>query len=309
MKKTSAGIAYEDRGEGFPILCLHGYYPDHRLMTGCLEPLFGADHRAQVPPSALAGRAACGPTLSPWRRIYPDLPLMGQSVDPPGLRDSDAMLTWILGFIEEVLPPGQFLLAGESYGGYLSRGIARALPGRVAGLLFICPLIVARTDEREVPTHGPGLVEEGYGKGTSPGDLEEFESVAVVRDSYCLGRSLREIAPGLKLARAERLETLRARGYSFSFDQLGRTGQPGREEAFDPVFQGPSLFLLGREDSSTGWRDALRLADRYPKASYAILDGAGHNLQIEAAGLFSYLVGDWLGRCELDLAGPRGAVQ
>lgn len=306
MRKTRAGIAYEDLGEGLPFLCLHGYYPDHRLMTGCLEPLFDSSHRVQVPPSALAGRAAGGPTRGTWRRIYPDLPLMGESIDPPDLRDSDTMLAWILGFIEEVLPPGPFLLAGESYGGYLARGIARALPGRVAGLLFICPAIVAPSAERDVPAHGPGLVEPGYGGSASPEDLEEFESVAVVRDSYCLDRSLREIAPGLRLARAGRLEAMRSTGYSFSFDQLGRAGQPRREEAFDPVFDGPSLFLLGREDSSTGWRDALRLADRYPKASYAILDGAGHNLQIEAAGLFASLVGEWLGRCELALASPGG---
>lgn len=27
-------------GEGVPVLALHGWTPDHRLMTGCLEPIF-----------------------------------------------------------------------------------------------------------------------------------------------------------------------------------------------------------------------------------------------------------------------------
>ena len=101
---------------------------------------------------------------------------------------------------------------------------------------------------------------------------------------------------------AEGRASLPASGYAFSFDGLGKTGLG---EAFEPRFPRPTLFLLGRADSSTGYRDALRLADRYPKGSYAILDGVGHNLQIEASGLFANLVADWLARCELEGKRPR----
>ena len=33
-------IHYEIRGEGRPILMIHGSGPDHRLMLGCMEPVF-----------------------------------------------------------------------------------------------------------------------------------------------------------------------------------------------------------------------------------------------------------------------------
>jgi pimeloyl-ACP methyl ester carboxylesterase len=33
-------IYYESIGEGTPILMIHGWSPDHRLMKGCLEPVF-----------------------------------------------------------------------------------------------------------------------------------------------------------------------------------------------------------------------------------------------------------------------------
>lgn len=33
------GLHYVAFGEGTPVLALHGWSPDHRLMTGCLEPV------------------------------------------------------------------------------------------------------------------------------------------------------------------------------------------------------------------------------------------------------------------------------
>lgn len=293
-------VEYEERGTGFPLLALHGYYPDRRLMTGCLEPLFDEAGRAPVPPGAAHGRPEGGRTRRSYRRIYPDLPFMGASSDPDGIRDSDGMLDALCDFVRGVLPEGPFLAAGESYGGYLARGLARRFPDRVRGLLLLCPLIVAERKDRSVPALRALRVEPGYGAGRSPGEIAEFESVAVVRDRYCQERFSREILPGLALARGGRLEALRDAGFGYSFDGMGRAGTEGAGEPFDPVFPGPALFLLGRQDASVGWTDALRLADRYPRATFAVLDGSGHNLQIEAAGLFACHVGAWLAACEED---------
>jgi len=67
-------------GDGVPVLALHGWTPDHRLMTGCLEPIF-----AELPG---------------YRRIYPDLPGMGQS--PAGdIDSSDGILAAVNAFIDE----------------------------------------------------------------------------------------------------------------------------------------------------------------------------------------------------------------
>ena len=45
-------IAYEEHGKGFPLLALHGFYPDRRLMTGALEPFFADSSQVRIPPSA-----------------------------------------------------------------------------------------------------------------------------------------------------------------------------------------------------------------------------------------------------------------
>src|SRR4051812_32517039 len=88
-------------GHGRPMLFLHGYTADHRLMKGCFEPLF-------------RGRRG-------WRRIYVDLPGMGRSPST-GVRNADQMVAKLLELIAEVIPTGGFSIAGESYGGYLAQG-------------------------------------------------------------------------------------------------------------------------------------------------------------------------------------------
>jgi pimeloyl-ACP methyl ester carboxylesterase len=289
-------IAYEEHGDGFPLLAIHGFYPDRRLMTGALEPLYDLEGRARVPPSAACGRPEGGRTRHTYRRIYLDLPFMGGSGDPASVRTSDDMLRVVSAFVQAVLPPGPFLVAGESYGGYLARGLAREYGSRVAGLLLLCPMIVAKTADRALPASTATRVETGFDAGADPADAEGFASFSVVRDRYTWARSFTEVMPGVRLARAESLERLRERGYAFTFDRLGASGWD--TEPFDPLFERPVLFALGRQDASTGWRDALRLSECYPRAAYAVLDMAGHNLQIEQAGLFSALVGEWLGRCE-----------
>jgi pimeloyl-ACP methyl ester carboxylesterase len=56
------------------------------------------------------------------------------------------------------------------------------------------------------------------------------------------------------------------------------------------------LIVTGRQDHITGFHDAWSLANMYPRASFAVLDGAGHNLSIEQRETLSVLIGDWLDR-------------
>lgn len=296
IEVEGAMIAYEEVGQGFPLVAIHGFYPDRRLMTGALESLFDAEGRAPVPPSAGAGRAAGGRTARTYRRIYPDLPFMGASSNPAHVRTSDDLLRVVEAFIRALVPEGSFLLVGESYGGYLARGLRRTFGARVEGLLLLCPLIVARTSDRDVPEHRALRIVPDYDGGAPAEEKEGFDSVAVIRDPYTWRRAAAEVTPGVATARSEALEALRARGYTFSFDSLGPAAEGG--EPFDEPYDRPALFVLGRQDASVGWRDAFRLADRYPRATYVVLDMAGHNAQIEQAGLLDALAGEWLARCE-----------
>lgn len=76
-------------------------------------------------------------------------------------------------------------------------------------------------------------------------------------------------------------------GFAYDVDALSRP------------FERPALFLLGRQDHNVGYKSALDLMENYPRATFAVLDGAGHFLGgIEQIDLTRVLIGEWLDRVE-----------
>ncbi|TGA98454.1 alpha/beta hydrolase [Sporolactobacillus shoreae] len=264
-KVSQADIYYEDRGEGTPILMIHGYSPDHRLMSGCMEPVF---------------RKRTG-----WRRIYMDLPGMGLTKNYQDIGSSDDMLQTVLEFVQKVLPDQDFLIAGESYGGYLARGIIEKQRSRVHGAAFICPCIVPQKEKRRLPEHVVLRSDHEFLKNLTDDELEDFSSMQVVLDEYNWNRYQHEILTGCAIADEPFLEKVK-KNYAFSFD------------IDQSEFDQPTLFLLGRQDASVGFKDALDLIDKYPRGTFGVLDTAGHNLQIEQSQIFNTLINDWLDRVE-----------
>ena len=63
-------------------------------------------------------------------------------------------------------------------------------------------------------------------------------------------------------------------------------------------FSKPSLFITGRQDNTVGYYDLYNLLEDYPRATFVILDTAGHNLQIEQEEVFNSLFLNWLERVE-----------
>jgi len=124
---SKANIYFEIIGSGIPIIMLHGFSPDHRLMKGCMEPIFLEQEG--------------------WKRIYFDLPGMGKTTNYSSIQNSDEMLEVVNEFIQTLIPDESYLLVGESYGGYLARGIMRKSAVRLLGAAFICPLILPEKDK------------------------------------------------------------------------------------------------------------------------------------------------------------------
>lgn len=260
-------INYEIEGNGRPIILIHGYYPDHRLMKGCMEHIFEE--------------------YKNYKRIYIDLPGMGKSQSSEKIKSSDDMLDIVIEFIKKVIPDDKFLIAGQSYGGYLSLGVINKMAEKVEGALLICPVIIADHKKRTLPKH---IVLEKEESLIIPKDDfgENFKDFTVIQNKAILERYLNEICEGVKLADVKFLERIANNGYEFSsnsFDEMSS-------------FDKPSLFIMGRQDSVVGYKDAWNILDKFPRTTFAVVDKAGHNLQIEQKILFDSLVKDWLNRVE-----------
>ncbi|MFO1446158.1 alpha/beta hydrolase [Bacillus sp. Bva_UNVM-123] len=262
-KVNHANFYYEDFGVGKPIIMIHGFSPDHRLMSGCMEPIFKE--------------------RDGWRRIYIDLPGMGQTKEYEQINNSDEMLDAVINFIETLIPNEPYLIAGESYGGYLARGVIKKHEERVLGAAFICPMILPRKEDRVLPGHTIIYSDDEFLTKLTKEEVEAFSSNQVVLDEYNWERYSNEVLAGCHIADQEFLTKVQKKyGFSFSLDKV--------------TFDRPSVFLLGKQDSVVGYKNAFEILDHFPRATFAILDRAGHNLQIEQSSLFHAHMNEWLDR-------------
>ena len=269
-------IACEVRGEGTPILLIHGWSADRGYMLADLEPIFEA-HPG-------------------WRRIYFDLPGHGATPAPEWLSTQDQMLSIVRDFIDAVLPEGPFAVAGNSYGGHLTLALIRSIPDRLRGAGMLAPDVPAPDGARETP-EPVTLLEDRSIFGDLAPDEEWIPGALPVHEQ----RMLDEI-------RAHDMPAYRVADYGFlarleeNYLLTGAVGLPGRP------FDRPSLILTGRQDSRVGYVGAWGLMEELPRATYAVLDMVGHHVgRIERPALFLALVGDWLERMEA-MAAPAVSV-
>jgi pimeloyl-ACP methyl ester carboxylesterase len=228
-----------------------------------------------------------------YRRIYPNLPGMGESPADGRIKTQDDYLDVVLKFIEATTKGQKFLLSGTSAGAYLARGVVQRLADRVDGLLLRVPLIVAADKKRDVPKFSPLLKDENFMTTLKEADRQAYAQLLVHTPSYLKAarrKYEKQVAPAMKVADTKHLEPIRQDpsryGFSSDADKLSKP------------FVAPALIVTGRQDTSVGYRDAWRIVENYPRATFAVLDRADHGLPIDHDVLFRALVNDWLNRVE-----------
>ena len=270
---TAPPLHVVEHGSGVPLVALHGFPVDHRVMSGCLEPIFESDEPVRR-----------------IRRIYPDLPGLGASAGD-GVSSTREVLERIDAFIDEVVADEPLLLVGESYGGYLSRALAQRRGDQVIGLALVCPSMVADRAARTLPERVVRRPDAELVARLDPAEAADFTDLAVVESPHTLERFRSDVAPGLAAGDPAAIDRI---GADYALDEPIERGTP---------FSAPTLIVAGRQDSVVGYRDQWRLVEHYPTATFAVLDLAGHNLQFERPALFAALVRDWLDRVADE---PRG---
>ena len=116
--------------------------------------------------------------------------------------------------------------------------------------------------------------------------MSEFmETAAVVNektyDRY--RRDIRDAAPTIQRNFIRKL----LKNYLMSFEP--------DEIIADEKFMKPAVFIMGRQDIVTGYRDFMNMYECYPRATMLILDGGGHQLQRENIPMFETAMKNWLG--------------
>jgi pimeloyl-ACP methyl ester carboxylesterase len=238
MAEASGGVAlhHEVRGEGEPVLFLHGFPFTGALWHPVVERL-GGD----------------------WRCILPDLRGMGHSPATPaaGMDDYADDLARLLDALGETRLP---VLVGMSMGGYVAFAFARRHPERVRALALVATRAQADT-------------EEGARGRLATADRVLREGSRVVADDM-LGKLFAASASEELRARwhatiaatppegvAAALRAMAARPDSFgTLRELDR----------------PVLVVMGEEDAIVAVEDGRRMAEAARAGRPVTVPGAGH---------------------------------
>jgi pimeloyl-ACP methyl ester carboxylesterase len=200
----------------------------------------------------------------------------------------------ILEFVDGIIPGQHFAVAGESYGGYLARGVIKERTSLVDGMLLICPVAFHETRESNAPPFQVLVKDEAFLNSLSEEDRGYFEGINVVQNKRVWEKFQEDVLPGLKIADYAFLENSLSQHVPFTRDV----------DSIEKPYMQPTLMVMGRQDSVVGYRDQWQLIENFPRASFVILDRAGHNLQIEQEVLFGALVKEWLDRIS-EFAGAK----
>lgn len=259
-------VQYETQGVGRPLFILHGGPGDITFMKGVMEPVFERN--------------------SDWQRIYFDLPGNGQTEATHQVDSYDRVLDFVIEFIDSISDGQPYALAGYSYGGYLARGVVHKRRDMVRGLCLIAPRVMQDRTMKTVPDHETLFVEPGFEEHLKDGEDWVADYVVV------------QTKQGLETFRQYGLPCLKH--YDEEFSEMISHAGPGLSFDVDDLshpFDYPTLIITGRQDSVTGYQDAWSLLEIYPRATYVVVDQAGHFVGlIEQVDLFRSLVGEWLER-------------
>lgn len=124
MREQAVDLQYVERGQGCPLILLHGFPFDHTIwdeVASALEPFA--------------------------RVVQPDLRGFGASPSPDGVSSVRLMAEDVAALMDR-LEIRKAILAGHSMGGYVSLAFSQAYPDRLAGLALVASMAAADTPER-----------------------------------------------------------------------------------------------------------------------------------------------------------------
>lgn len=247
------------RGGGVPLLFVHGNGVDHRMLLD-LDDAFDDE----------------------WERIYLDLPGFGGSAALAGPGGLPELADWLERTVAELIGSAPFAVVGASLGALLARELAARLPGRCLGMALLAPVVDPVPENRTLPEPVVLVADPELLSSLAEPDAVAYAELAVVQSVENWERFRDVVLPGLKVADEAAMERL-----------WQRYALPASPDERLVGYDRPVLLVTGRQDAVVGFTDQWRLAQQFPRASYALLDRAGHNIQVDQPRLVRELLGHW----------------
>ncbi|HEY9434160.1 MAG TPA: alpha/beta fold hydrolase [Blastocatellia bacterium] len=256
-KIRGVAIAYEENGQGTPLVFVHGH-PFNRSMWREQLRVFSPNYRV----------------------ITPDLRGYGDSTVVPGKTPLEDFARDIEHLLEE-LNAADIVLCGLSMGGQIALEFYHLFPKRVRALILADTFAQLDTDEGRQARYdiAERLMNEGMHKYAgealpkmiAPRTIEEQPEVAAHVLSMMRATSPEGAAAALR-GRAER------RDYTPLLSEIAV----------------PTLIIVGSDDEFTPVRDAEFMRQRIPNSRMAVINRAGHMPNMERPAEFNRIVEEFL---------------
>lgn len=243
------------RGNGLPVVAVHGNGVDHRLLLATDEAL-----------SEAGG----------LERIYLDLPGFGCTPPLSGTGGLPELADWLVEHVIQLVGTGTFALLGNSLGGLLARHIRANLPEQVVGMALIAPVVNPDRASRTLPPFHAVEKDETLLESLSAADRDDFTEMTSRQTRSTWGRFATFApptrAPWNAWASAITLNRTSTRGPEFSLARLcsspaARTTSPVTRTNLTWLAPGtrtrPTPVLMGRDTTS------ISTAPRLPTRCFA----------------------------------------
>lgn len=175
---------------------------------------------------------------------------------------------------------GTAVLAGLSLGGYVAMNVLRRYPSLVAGLVL--------TDTKSAADN-----EEGAAGRRAFADRAEAEGngwVAEAMMAKLLGETTRANRPQVAATVTEMVAQTPAE--TIAWVQRAMADRPDSGEAL-AAFGGPALVIVGEEDAISTLDECRQMAESIPRASLAVIEGAGHLSPLEDPAAVTEVIANW----------------
>jgi 3-oxoadipate enol-lactonase len=258
FKVGQTKIAYDEAGDGLPLIFIHGFPLNHHLW----EPQF----------SGLQDVA--------WL-IAPDLPGHGESDSRQGSYLMEQVAADVNYLLDALDIQKQVLLCGLSLGGYMIGHFFQNYGGRLAGLIFTATR--ASADSPEAKLNRDRLLAIARTEGVE-------QLVEAVLPKF--------LAPSAYQTRPELVEQVRQIMRSTSLEGVvgDLSGMRARPDTFDLIreIRLPTLVIHGEEDQLIPLNEAERIRDCIPGARLITIPAAGHLPNLEQPDLFNRAIKEFI---------------
>ena len=175
-----------------------------------------------------------------------------------------------------------FIIAGQSYGGLLTRGFVNKYPDMIKKIILLVPCIIPGEKQGRVEPHTVIEQDDDLLSSLAKEERDSFTLMNVVLTKEVWERYQEYLMPALDSADWDFLNNVLEGSFSFDPDDL-------KEPCLIPC-----LIIAAKQDTEVGYKDQFDLMEKYINSTYCAVERAGHNLQIEQPEIFVNLVKNWL---------------